>query len=873
VPLAPVPLTAYTTTYNSDRANAVALASDLRDNPACWLIRESDATLTSAHKASASFAQDRTVRLVTFFGVAGCGKTTAARNYLVAQKYDLTNITWAFPSALVAADTLKDPPADRPLGPRARSGQYTEAYEIFRKGTLSTVVIDDFTRWPPGTLDLLIYTNRDLETVILTGDPTQSHTSFPRDGAQTRAFPSFGTDVLNKVPAAPYATITHRLAPHVAATLGLQTTSQAEGDFLFASKAPPDVPILVTSERFAQTKTAGGAKAYCTPGSQGLNCLGDYCLDLAGMSNTMMEGAGVVGLTRGTRNVFLSVDPTAQPLGELSWGTSTIISALVAVSAAYDSPIVDEVIDRDRLVARRFAEHVRQCVPSLRLTAPPLALIGALSDGLPSAQTAPATTTTVTEGLQFFYPHFGPLPRVHDAEAPRAPLPQPTGPSDPILLFKDEEFPDCFARELHYGTKVSRQLPPHRHPGALHHQRGDFATEQASLAKRIHTATPEQNQASFSRRSTSSRFVHLKTGFTRVFPRFSQTRDMTARLEDCFEHVFDSWVQKRTLAGIHRHLRAEAVDWDLHQTRLFLKAQVVRKTEKWMGKAAPGQIITEFSFVKTLRDAAYALLIERVVLEECPEHVYLHLRRSTADLEAWCTTHLADYARFTETDYTAWDSSVDAPFFKFDAWIMERLGIPDDYIATYLDEAVSTRSFRGNLRLMQHSGNRYTFLFNCLRNLALSNHTYVLRKAPQAYGGDDSLIAGHPTVSSSFDASSWLMRPKVQRTAQGHLFGHLVTDGQLTYDYEYMLNRLRVAITERPRDRDFFRSFADQMTALPRPDSVEYAVCFDLLVDHCHQHRLLIDGVPSPGPERPRFTPQSVFSGVLSEFFPKTWAE
>jgi hypothetical protein len=276
---------------------------------------------------------------------------------------------------------------------------------------------------------------------------------------------------------------------------------------------------------------------------------------------------------------------------------------------------------------------------------------------------------------------------------------------------------------------------------------------------------------------------------------------------------------------------------------------------------------------KTFRDSVYALCLEKVVLAECPANVYLHLRRSTADLSLWSAEHFTGVTDFTETDYTAWDSSIDGPFITFDCWLLTQIGCPEEYVSLYRTEATTTRYFGGNLRLMQHSGNRYTFLLNTLRNLALTNCTYHgLRHTAQAYGGDDSLLAGLPAVSRSFRPEAWLMAPKVNRTSTGHLFGHLISNGVLTYDYSYMANRLEVAIVERPYDTDFFRSFCDQMSALPYRGSPEYARVYDMLVSHLRICRLVVPGFTPSSTFPLSFSPNSIYTnGVLAKSHLKGW--
>jgi hypothetical protein len=204
--------------------------------------------------------------------------------------------------------------------------------------------------------------------------------------------------------------------------------------------------------------------------------------------------------------------------------------------------------------------------------------------------------------------------------------------------------------------------------------------------------------------------------------------------------------------------------------------------------------------------------------------------------------------------------------------MLQQIGVPDDFLDLYKMEVSATRSFRGNLRIMQHSGNRFTFLMNTLRNVALTNATYhKVAHLPQAYGGDDSLIGGQPEYRTSFNPSQWLMSPKAFQTAQGHLFGHLINNGVLSYDYDYMYNRLMVAILERPLDVDFYRSFADQMVLLPDVESPHYAAVYDALFSHLQKHRLPLDLPPDVHQFTFTANAMSIFSAdlVRTEFSPK----
>jgi hypothetical protein len=848
-------LVPHVATFTPRRAIAETLATDLRDYPSAWTVRESDSDLPTSIRQMAKVAELRPIKVTCLFGVFGCGKTTAARP-LVANDEEST---WVFPSSVVASEALTSNP---PLGPDAQSSRYIEGMEVFRKSLGTTCVLDDFTKLPPGSLDLLVLTNPQLEHLILTGDPCQSEGQFPVPTARSKTLDPLGQDALRLFPNATYATITHRLPLERAELLGLPTSSNRHGHYLMVSQPPPGVPFFATSPRFVETKCNGGTLAFVTSFSQGLDLDGQVALDLGGMSSSMTDAPAVVGLTRNKTDCFLVFDHATLPPRAGLWGSSTILSAMVHMSASTRRACLTAADDPDHIIARTVAEYIRSRIPSLR-TGAALPFVG-YNDSAGIPEDGLYTTDAAMHQLSFYYPLVTRIARAASNPPVTATVPVPEMAFDPINNFTQPDFRDASVREFSVGKVVSEQFPGHKHPGALHHGRADRATEAASYAKRLHLASAGDNIASIVRARQSSRFHQLRAGFLSQFPRFNKRRDFSSLLDLCTEEVLDSWCSKKTLKDVQRSLLVQDVDWDLTFTKTFLKSQVVRKNEKWGGNASAGQIVTSFPATKTFRDAVYALCLEKVVLEECPEHVYLHLRRTTEDLANFTSTFLKSADGFTETDFTAWDSSIDGPFFAFYAWMFQQLGFPADYIDTFVREASTTRFFGGNLRLMQHSGNRYTFLLNTLGNLAVTNAMYTgIRHTPQAFGGDDSLLAGSPTVSPLFRPTKWKMIPKVNHSSVGHLFGHLITAGNLTYDYEYMRNRLEVAIVERPYDTDFYRSFADQMIALPYVEDESYATVYTMLTEHVRARSLRIPSLRLPAPVM-SWTPQSIFyNGVL----------
>jgi hypothetical protein len=303
----------------------------------------------------------------------------------------------------------------------------------------------------------------------------------------------------------------------------------------------------------------------------------------------------------------------------------------------------------------------------------------------------------------------------------------------------------------------------------------------------------------------------LINGWKRAFGSRGRIELDESLLEWCCEHVLDSWTAKRTLADITRKLADHDPDWSPNFTRLFLKSQVVKKAEKVNTPASAGQIVATFTITKTFRDAVWALYVEKYVLALMPSNVYLHCRRTPDEMSSWLAEQPVPDA-YSANDYTAWDSGVDGAFLTFDAWLLTSLGVPMDYIQTFIAEREETRCYAGPIRLMQFSGDRWTWLLNTCRNVALTNYSVTVPSGtPQMYSGDDSLLFGVFPANPKFNHRDWLMSPKPVVTRHfGSFCGFRVSQGVISYDPHYMRARIEYAIADRPNDLDLFRSLIDQ---------------------------------------------------------------
>jgi hypothetical protein len=311
----------------------------------------------------------------------------------------------------------------------------------------------------------------------------------------------------------------------------------------------------------------------------------------------------------------------------------------------------------------------------------------------------------------------------------------------------------------------------------------------------------------------------LKQGFRKFFsPRHVPFSPNHA--EAVMPRTIRSWCAGKTKAAIASSMAQSPPDWDPLFTKLFLKGQVVKKLGALFGRAKAGQTVATFPKSRIFEDSFWAVYVRDVVESWRLPTTYLH-DQPLSRMFSW-------YSQFsrrglqTANDYTAWDSGCDHVFALFDAWILEESGVPAEYIDRYLQAKFNTRSYLGPALPMQFSGDRWTWLFNTLRNAALTGASLNCKAGtPAMFSGDDSLVFGHFIYNRGFVPSDWLMTPKTERGFSLDFCGFTAGD-TLYVSPHVLLARARIAIRDGKNDPSFWDSFdlAARYSHRRGPDSI-----------------------------------------------------
>nr|QDW81317.1 RNA-dependent RNA polymerase [Rhizoctonia solani flexi-like virus 1] len=835
-PLPRQELVAHVVEFVGDHDRAASLAHDLRDHSSVWLGPDNQKSQATSMPQFVRVLRDaRPLECHILHGVPGSGKTRLASD--IISRFSPGTVAWWSPSALNANEAA----TSRVLGPNATSRCYLFGPEIFRKTDFETLVIDDYGKLYAGTLDLLSFIMPNLQRLVLTGDPAQGGEPFPVATALSRSLHSDISRITTLFPETPYATLSWRQGPSMCAQLGWYSHLQENhGAFVAVTTPPPGLPLVATSARFVNSISNGGVDAITLTDSQGATFEGDYVLDLTGLTNRISDKLALVGLTRGKRNVFLLV-PEVMNLGENElWGSSFILSSLVAMMGKAETAISSHIPaggPRARsckpLLAYATRKHLRRCVPALTVEGAP-GLAGAASHAPPTTDTG-ILDEELHRRLQTWYPVLRHVQRDR-GDAPRLDAPEPV-PVDLSRRVMDPEHRidlDVDAgrenREQHVGEAVTVQTGVAVNPHVLSHRAGDPATEELSMRKRLRYQSAVDNEEEYARGAARGALLYKNycraTGH-RALP-YSE-----ALMEQCAEEALDSWLDGRTVDQALSSLDKEDFEEPVEYTRNFLKTQLLRKDEKYSAPAGAGQTISDMSFSRNMKHAAAALYVERQVLATMPQNIYVHLRRNHGEFRRWCgaATMASRNREFAACDYSSWDASVDGACLQFDRALLESLGLPQPLVDEFVALRINTRNFAGNLGLMQFSGDRWTFLLNTLRNIAYTNTRCALPagRTWQAYAGDDLLLfRGTIPIHKAWDQDEWLFRAKdVEHLRVGEFIGMRVTNRAEVFVSTHKLRtQVSTVVTRRVKHGNLTRS---EMAEEKRRAGVKLVAINDLI--------------------------------------------
>nr|WEA82905.1 polyprotein [Armillaria borealis tymo-like virus 1] len=171
------------------------------------------------------------------------------------------------------------------------------------------------------------------------------------------------------------------------------------------------------------------------------------------------------------------------------------------------------------------------------------------------------------------------------------------------------------------------------------------------------------------------------------------------------------------------------------------KSQIKVKKEV-AEKAKPLQTILIHSDAYLFELGPIGVYLLEMVLRHCPEHIYLHAKRSISEMDAWFATHWPNEKGGFESDMAHFDDSQDHNPLRMEEMTMEHFSIPRAKIDAYLRFKMNTPLGKRILAIARDSGELFTWLFNTLHTIARRHlKSIVPKKTPQGYGGDDE---AHP---------------------------------------------------------------------------------------------------------------------------------
>jgi len=716
-PLPSVPLVRQSAIHSLtalDLLEAQNLARDLKKYPKEMALSDSPGEAVAAGiDSTVQHADLRDVQLHHYHGTVGTGKSYAMVgdiNRLVrsgVRPSDILVCSWTEPlRAQLLSDML-------PLCPGLTTDNFKSGYRPF-VAAAQYVFLDDATLFPSGYIPMLLFNFKSILAVTLSYDCAQLSTVFPEANCLSRSARTTSQWLAPMVPG--YATLIRRCSEDWCELMGFPADlATTRGEVVIVTQPPRNVPLVVISKRFAETQTNAGVKCYAISDVQGLTIRGDNVFDCGGLTSTTPDAATWTAMTRQTGTLWLRMGPTlpmASTLQEVGFGTSGILTALFALAAHRQSPVLNAALDRDQVVARAVRAHLATSLGPAAVAAlgldPPAPVVAGFAREVPGAHeaiadwqrsvnkafTAPRTflrSGQAAPARVLRGPPTGPrseaarhalrfhLPLCQDTQVsappnsyvpPPLPLINPT--LDPLDLHARKEH-DPDAELIGNTIEPTNVFDPLGPDNAQHHRADDQALHDYSMDRRC----PPRRDDPTLRGYDFTRLRQLKAGFLKSIPLEEQPLNETL-LEESIVRCAESWIQGKTMSAINKALDSSPVDADPLYLAVFVKGQWIKKLEAAGAPAKKAQIITRVALTKVFQDAVWAHYVEHSLKAAAPATTLLFSGLDPTQLKEWYSTNWLPGIGVTSCDYTGWDTGMDRVFLAFDLWLFGRLGLPQE---------------------------------------------------------------------------------------------------------------------------------------------------------------------------------------------------
>jgi hypothetical protein len=266
----------------------------------------------------------------------------------------------------------------------------------------------------------------------------------------------------------------------------------------------------------------------------------------------------------------------------------------------------------------------------------------------------------------------------------------------------------------------------------------DTVAFKAGVAKRITFSTPARSSAAYARAALLLG-PSLFDSLAEVFPFLHDLNAFDPFLaERCMLENESNRLAVKSRAALNGFRSRSEPEWEMNFVDLSAKSELKAKDEKRFGDAIPSQtLITAHDYILH-RLGWVARYISASFTSRMPANIMFYLGKSPSDLDAFCKRFWTP-RRSSWNDFSAYDQGQDESFLACEASIMRSLGIPSSEIDFYVWLKCNTKSRLGSFAVMRFTGEVFTFIFNTLANVAISNLRYFLPlTSPMCFGGDDS---------------------------------------------------------------------------------------------------------------------------------------
>jgi len=203
-------------------------------------------------------------------------------------------------------------------------------------------------------------------------------------------------------------------------------------------------------------------------------------------------------------------------------------------------------------------------------------------------------------------------------------------------------------------------------------------------------------------------------------------------------------------------------------------------------------------------------------LEHAPENIYLHVKKTFADFDAFAVKLMREATDPWEGDGKHFETSLDHNATYMFEQLMRLMSVPEFYIQVFLDYKMHAVSQLMIHFFMTMSGEAFTWLINTIKNIAETHCRYsVPATAPQIYGGDDETHAHRYPVNPGWHVwrSFETCELKQEYTWTPRAFSYYLTKHGAVKDPVHLFRKLLIA-EERGKLEDVLAGYALEARSL-----------------------------------------------------------